>query len=213
MQATIAERDDALRCRSRRAISRAVIAQEIDGLAHVADRVGQSSCRLRGQMRPARRGPFAFEQRRRPGRERPRARAGARRAPVRPARDARGAGRRDVGRIASTIAPTIRAVSAGLTDRPRAGGRIGGRVRRRSASPRSASAPSLAEIEARRIRALAARTYRRGKAMRGCGAPTGSSARVASTGSSISASTGTFGSAMRLTNEVLAPFSSKRRTR
>ena len=38
-------------------------------------------------------------------------------------------------------------------------------------------------------------------------------ARVAATGSATSSAAGTLSSKMRLTNEVLAPFSSRRRTR
>ena len=52
-----------------------------------------------------------------------------------------------------------------------------------------------------------------GSGMRGCGAPTGCSRSTSATGSSMSASSGTALSAIRLTNDVFAPFSSSRRTR
>ena len=52
-----------------------------------------------------------------------------------------------------------------------------------------------------------------GSAMRGCGAPRGCSRSVSPTGSAINSSMGTAASAIRLTNDVFAPFSSSRRTR
>ena len=85
-----------------------------------------------------------------------------------------------------------------------------------------APASSTPDSEARRcsfdrsspaLFARAAPNSARGRAMRGCGAPTGAVARAASTGSAINASTGTVSSPMRFTKEELAPFSSNRRTK
>ncbi|MNI51172.1 hypothetical protein D3C73_1058810 [compost metagenome] len=53
----------------------------------------------------------------------------------------------------------------------------------------------------------------RGSAIFSCGAPSGTMREAASTGSATSDSTGMVSSPIRFTNEVLAPFSSRRRTR
>ena len=52
-----------------------------------------------------------------------------------------------------------------------------------------------------------------GSGMRSCGAPTGEMEAASSIGLVISWSIGSDGSLTRLTKEVLAPFSSRRRTR
>jgi hypothetical protein len=53
----------------------------------------------------------------------------------------------------------------------------------------------------------------RGSGIFACGAPSGTTFDASSTGSATRSLIATFSSAMRFTNEVFAPFSSRRRTR
>ena len=110
--------------------------------------------------------------------------------------------------------------SCGRVDRPAAARPSQSRVGVVGASlrPARASVVSLARSMPARIGARRRRTARRGSGIAGCGRPTRAFALAPSPapsapGPATSSSSGTFSSAMRLTNEVLAPFSSRRRTR
>jgi hypothetical protein len=71
----------------------------------------------------------------------------------------------------------------------------------------------VGEVEPGGVAALGAQQVARQGDARMRRANRGDSAAASSTGSAISASTGTLASPMRLTKEELAPFSSRRRTR
>ncbi len=178
----------------------------------------RSSCRLRARRArsapacgpPGRRRRGAGRRRARRRRRGPGRRGRRGRASAASTSAGRRAGRADgvapVGRVA---APARRPPVAVC---PRGQQRVQ-RARRSRRGPRRAPPARPRPTGRARASSAASRNRSRGAAMRRCGAPTGSWPRTAATGSATRSSTATASSAMRLTKDELAPFSSSRRTR
>ena len=197
-----------------------VIAQEVDRLAHLRDRVGVGLAGLAhdeaDRARSLRASRISAARRRHRGALRGRdrgeggrgaiARRRARRRSRRRARDGRSRRRRSVGGIAAPARPARRR-GAGRKGAPCASGACVQchRRARRGGLRRKDRARASCVARARRGRA--------GAAILSCGAPIGWIARGDRDRIGDEVVDGTLASAMRLTNEVLAPFSSSRRTR
>ena len=183
-------------CRPRARSGRAERASALSISVGGAQQAGGALARRRSRPRPARR------PRRAPGRHRSRPAV----ASVTCADDVAVVGR--VERPAAGSSPVCGAVGQ-QAGRPGSGS---SRARRARCGERG-EALLVGQIEAGGVGPLGAVTGRAAGRSLGCGAPTGLDGSATATGSAISSSIGTLGSAMRLTKEELAPFSSSRRTR